>query len=105
MHWRGAPPGKRSLGRRSVAERIIYIHADFALIGASGMDLKGCSTTEVSEAEMKRAILDRCKTKILLADISKWEQPSTIQFANWSDLMPGLRIRKSLPRKAKLSVL
>ncbi len=75
----GALVGAASLGALS------HIHADFALIGASGLDLKGCSTTEVSEAEMKQLILARCQTKILLADASKWSQPSTIQFAPWTD--------------------
>jgi DeoR/GlpR family transcriptional regulator of sugar metabolism len=59
------------------------IHADFALIGASGIDLTGCSTTELSEAEMKSAILARCTRTILLADASKWQKPSTVQFAPW----------------------
>jgi len=82
---------------------LAYLHADFAFIGATGVDFNGCSTTEVSEAEMKRAILDRCKTKILLADISKWEQPSTIHFAAWKDLHawvadrePPLHVKKTL---------
>ena len=60
------------------------IHADIAFIGASGIDPEwGCATTELSEAEMKRAILLRATRKILLADVSKWGQPSTIRFAEW----------------------
>ncbi len=60
------------------------IHADIAFIGASGIDPDwGCATTELSEAEMKRAILLRATRKILLADVSKWGQPSTIRFAEW----------------------
>ncbi len=74
----GALVGGAALGA------LARIHADFALIGASGVDTNGCSTTEVSEAEMKSAILERCRTKILLADISKWNQPSTVHFAEWS---------------------
>ncbi len=62
------------------------IHADVALVGASGLDLdNGCSTTELSEAEMKRALIARAERKILLADMAKWENPSTIQFARWDD--------------------
>lgn len=74
----GALVGGASLGALS------QIRADFALIGASGIDLDGCSTTELSEAEMKKAILARCHQKILLADSSKWLKPSTIDFAPWS---------------------
>ena len=62
------------------------IHADIALVGASGLDLdKGCSTTELSEAEMKRTLIARAGLKILLADLAKWQNPSTIQFARWTD--------------------
>ena len=62
------------------------LRADFALIGTSGLDLKeGCSTTELSEAEMKQALLARATRKILLADHTKLEQPSTICFAKWPE--------------------
>jgi DeoR/GlpR family transcriptional regulator of sugar metabolism len=62
------------------------IHADIAFIGASGLDEgSGCSTTELSEAEMKKAILTRASKKILLADHTKWQNPSTIHFAEWKD--------------------
>ncbi len=75
----GALVGGSSLGVLS------QIHADYALIGASGMDLGGCSTTELSEAEMKKAIIARCAKKILVADSSKWLTPSTVDFAAWDD--------------------
>ena len=62
------------------------LSADIALLGATGLDLQGCSTTEVFEAEMKAAILTRCRRKLLLADASKWLEPSTIRFATWSQI-------------------
>lgn len=86
----GALVGGRSLGA------LEKIHTDFALVGASGMDLQGCSTTELSEAEMKQAILERSRQKILLADFSKWKQPSTVDFAPWSALNLWIS-DKSLP--------
>lgn len=62
------------------------IRTDFAFLGASGLDAaEGCSTTELSEAEMKRRILSRAKRKVLLADSSKWQNPSTVNFAAWTD--------------------
>lgn len=62
------------------------IYADIALVGASGLDLEnGCSTTELTEAEMKKALMARAARKILLADLAKWQNPSTIQFARWQD--------------------
>ncbi|HEY1789818.1 MAG TPA: DeoR/GlpR family DNA-binding transcription regulator [Verrucomicrobiae bacterium] len=62
------------------------IHADIALVGASGLDRdNGCSTTELTEAEMKKAFMGRAARKILLADLEKWQNPSTIQFAQWKD--------------------
>jgi len=60
------------------------IHADMGFVGASGLDpASGCSTTELSEAEMKKAILARASRRILLADHTKWKSPSTIHFAGW----------------------
>lgn len=73
----GAMIGAGALGMLS------QIKADFAFIGASGASLEGCFTTEVTEAELKQAILARSKRSILLADISKWDNESTIRFASW----------------------
>jgi len=61
------------------------IYADIAFVGASGLEPDGISTTDLSETEMKRALLTRAKRKILLADASKWGSPSTVRFAAWRD--------------------
>lgn len=71
------------IGAAALAD-VSRLHADFAFIGASGMDDSGCSTTELFEAEMKRAILRRADHGILAADSSKWAKPSTVRFAEWS---------------------
>jgi len=63
------------------------IHADIAFIGASGLDPeRGCTTTELSEAEIKSAILTRAARRILLADHSKWRNSSTVRFAEWRQI-------------------
>ena len=57
-----------------------------AFVGASGMHLKEvASTTELPEANMKRTIITRSARTVMLADHSKWERPSTVRFADWSD--------------------
>jgi DeoR/GlpR family transcriptional regulator of sugar metabolism len=62
------------------------ISADIAFIGATGLEPdKGCSTTDLSETDMKRAMLARARRKVLLADLSKWRHASTVRFAAWSD--------------------
>jgi DeoR family transcriptional regulator, fructose operon transcriptional repressor len=61
------------------------IHADIAFVGTSGIEAGwGCTTTDLSETEMKRAILARSARKILLADLTKWNNPSTVRFAEWN---------------------
>ena len=73
------------------------LRVQVAFIGASGLHLvEGASTTELSEANMKRAIIARAARVVLLADRSKWERPSTVRFAHWheftdwvTDLPPG----------------
>ena len=80
------------------------LHADWAFIGASGLHpTAGCSTTELSEAGIKNALLARATHKVLLADLSKWNQQSTVRFADWkdfahwvTDLPPEPREKKSL---------
>lgn len=91
----GALVGGGALGALSV------IRADFAFIGTSGMDLEGCSTTELSEAGMKKAILRRCRHTILLADSSKWNAPSTVRFAEWTEFQGWVTDKKPSPKEAK----
>ena len=83
------------------------IHVDIAFIGATGLDLReGCSTTEISEAEMKKAMLSRATRRVLLADHTKWGKPSAIRFAGWNeftdwitDQLPGPEENKFLSAK------
>ena len=76
----GALTGGQALGI------LATVRADFAFIGASGLDAEeGCSNTQLFEAEMTKGI-SRAKRKILLADGTRWERPSIIRFAQWSEL-------------------
>ncbi len=76
----GALTGSAALGALN------RIHADIAFIGASGLDLKhGCSTTELTEAQMKKSLISHATRNILLADSDKWQNPSTVRFAAWKD--------------------
>jgi DeoR family fructose operon transcriptional repressor len=76
----GALTGSAAIGALGL------INADIALIGASGIEPDaGCSTTELSEAEMKRDMLNRASRRVLLADATKWHKPSTVRFASWTD--------------------
>lgn len=79
------------------------IHADVAFIGASGIEPDwGCSTTDLSETEMKRTILARSTRKVLLADLTKWRHPSTIRFAEWKEFDDW--IVDKMPLRAELKV-
>jgi DeoR family transcriptional regulator, fructose operon transcriptional repressor len=93
----GALTGAAALGALDL------IRADVAFIGASGLDAgSGCSTTELSEAEMKKAILTRASRKILLADCSKWQRPSTLHFAAWTELDDWITDELPSTRETKL---
>jgi DeoR family fructose operon transcriptional repressor len=65
---------------------LALLRTDVALIGASGLTPEGCSTTELSEAEMKRTILRGARRKILLADSTKWPQASTVLYSDWNGI-------------------
>ena len=61
------------------------LHIDIALLGASGLDCcRGPSTTELSEAEVKRTVANAAKRVVVVADASKWNVPAAIRFAEWS---------------------
>jgi DeoR family fructose operon transcriptional repressor len=62
------------------------LRVQVAFIGASGLHPgEGASTTELSEADMKQEIIARATRVVLLADRSKWKNPSTVRFAGWND--------------------
>jgi DeoR/GlpR family transcriptional regulator of sugar metabolism len=91
----GALTGGAALGALNT------IHADIAFVGASGIDPDwGCTTTDLSETEMKRAILVRSTRKILLADLTKWGHASTVRFAPWQEFDEW--ITDKAPPKAEL---
>ncbi|MEX0744040.1 MAG: hypothetical protein WD118_00450, partial [Phycisphaeraceae bacterium] len=56
---------------------------DIALLGASGTDETGLSTTELTEAAVKQAVIDASGKTLLLADAGKWARPATVRFASW----------------------
>ena len=60
------------------------IRFDIAFLGASGLAGEGVSTTELSEAEVKRHAMLRARQCILLADGSKWDRPSSFLFSAWN---------------------
>lgn len=93
----GALVGGGALGALSA------IRVDYALIGASGLNEEGCSTTELSEAELKKAVMSRAKRKMLLADASKWQDASTVCFARWNEFHDWIADRK--PKSAKTGLL
>lgn len=68
-------------------EWVRQLRIDVAFIGASGIDAaEGPSTTELTEAEVKRAIVAKARRVILVADASKWAAPAAIRFADWTEI-------------------
>jgi DeoR family fructose operon transcriptional repressor len=65
-------------------EWLSKLRFDIAFLGASGLAPEGVSTTELSEADVKRHAMARAKQNILLADGSKWDTPSSFLFATWN---------------------
>ena len=62
------------------------LNADWAFVGASGLDAEGPSTTELSESAVKQAMLRRARHRVVVADASKWGQAAAVRFARWADV-------------------
>jgi DeoR family fructose operon transcriptional repressor len=63
------------------------VRADLAFVGTNGLTLEhGLSTPDRTEAAVKRAIIDRARRTVLLADSSKMGVERTITFAQLSDI-------------------
>ena len=59
---------------------------DLCFVAASGVAPEGCSTTEMSEMNVKQAMIRNSRTVILLADSSKWAVPSSVRFDDWGGI-------------------
>lgn len=62
------------------------LRADVALIGTSGLEAKrGPGTSELMEAEIKRAWIEQARRAILLRDATKCKSSAPVGFAKWAD--------------------
>lgn len=79
------------------------LHFDYAFVGASGLAEKdGATTTELGEAAIKQAVIQRTKFPYLVCDYSKWDSPRSVFFAGWDkftawivDIKPPARCLKA----------
>mgnify|MGYP006269346933 FL=1 len=79
-------PGSEALVGDLAHAWLDRLRLDVACLGASGLDPdEGTSTTEPSEAEVKRRVLSRAARAMLCADRHKADAPSTVRFAQWPE--------------------
>ena len=78
-----------------------HLRFDCALIGASGLDAhEGASTTELTEAQVKRTLLSRAQRVLLLADAGKWGHPAPITFSAWNGFHDWITDFQPAPKEA-----
>lgn len=65
---------------------LALLRGDVAFVAATGLEPLGCTTTELSEAEIKQALLAGASRRVLLADSGKWGQSGTVRFTPWDGL-------------------
>lgn len=76
---------------------------DVAFLGASGLDpADGATTTEISEAALKTAVLARAKRVAIVADAAKWGAPAAIRYADWSQIDDLFTDYRPLPSELAL---
>ena len=62
-------------------------HFNKGFFGANGLSIRhGVTTPDSSEASVKKTALKQCKRGILLADFSKYDQVSSVTFADFEEL-------------------
>ncbi|HRE04014.1 MAG TPA: DeoR/GlpR family DNA-binding transcription regulator [Opitutaceae bacterium] len=68
-------------------EWLSHLRFDFAVLGASGLDPEdGASTTELTEAAVKKDCAARARRVILVCDATKWRHPASVRFASWDSI-------------------
>lgn len=72
---------------RWTTEALADLTIDVGFIGTNGFDaLRGLTTPDESEAATKRAMVDACRTTVLVADSSKASQVHLHRFAELADV-------------------
>lgn len=62
-------------------------HFTKGFFGANGIQVEnGCTTPDISEAAVKEAAVGRCREAYVLADSSKFNQVSSVRFAEFKDV-------------------
>ena len=84
-------------------EWLSHLKFDQAFVAASGVDADGPSTTELSEAAIKSAVLARSKQAVLVADAGKWERSAAVRFGIWNQI-PTWVVDAGLPKTARDSL-
>ncbi|NNE25083.1 MAG: DeoR/GlpR transcriptional regulator [Rhizobiales bacterium] len=68
-------------------DHIRQFKVDFAVIGASAIDEDGCLLDfDYSEVRVAQAILEQARTRILVADVMKFERRAPVQIGHLSDI-------------------
>ncbi len=67
-------------------DNLNHFHADLAMVGADGIDIKGFYTSSLAIAQVSRAIIGAADRAVLLADSGKFGNPAFVRIANWSVL-------------------
>lgn len=64
-----------------------HLRFDIALLGASGLDPEdGASTTELTEAAVKKDCVARARRVVLVCDATKWNHSASVRFASWDSI-------------------
>lgn len=81
-----AHPGERYVFGQQTLLGIESFQANWAVVGASGVDRHGIYDADDEAAAIYRAMTMRGARSVLVADATKFNQPSLMPFANWQDI-------------------
>lgn len=80
-------PITMSTSGMAAAQTLSYITADVVFLGSSGFQsCGGPSAKAFCEAQIKREMMKKSRTKIVMADSSKFVTNAFVRFADWSEI-------------------
>jgi DeoR/GlpR family transcriptional regulator of sugar metabolism len=77
-----------------------HLQFDVAFVAASGVSAEGVSTTELTEAAVKQAVISRAAKAVLVADAGKWDRPAAVRFAGWEQFGAWV-VDSAVPKAAR----
>lgn len=91
-------PDELTVSGRVAIEQLGLLHFDIAVIGVTGLTAAGFFDNSIEDTEIKRALLERSQSRMVLCDSGKFGRPALVKVCELAEV--GLLVTDAAPPEA-----